>query len=244
MKDRISILNSYNEELFKIYEEFDLKSLEDNDFKIREINVLTIPIKKGERSEKLIPTILLWDLNNCLNDLKYFTGNLFLYLDHINNPLDELFYVDDKFISSTYFQNMFDRRYSLFITCCFEKAYNYWDRIGDILHSHYQDLLKPHQVDFNRIIDSVSKLDVGGEYFDWLLSFKENEYKILNNYRREFVHYYQFESKYRYNHTMNSHDLEFIEKIFLEKINFPEYFKNHLKLCLEGIYNFIEIDSN
>ncbi|MFL0684887.1 MAG: Cthe_2314 family HEPN domain-containing protein [Algoriphagus aquaeductus] len=243
MSERKKIIEHYNDEISKIYDEFNLESLEDNSFKYKDINVLQLPINRIEEYPEFIPTIVLWDLINCLKDLKFFTANLILHRDYINNPLEELLHDEGRFITSIYHQNLFDRRYSIFVTCCFEKAYNYWDRIGDVIHSHFPYLLKVHQVDFSRIIDIMEKKDFNNENLNWLILFKNNQYKELNNFRKEFVHYNQFESKYRYKHNINSDNLDIIGTLFEEKLNFSDYFMEHLKVCMEGyykLYKFIE----
>lgn len=234
------IIENYNDEIFSIYEEYNIQSLENNSFKYKDINVLNLNIKKYEKHPQFEPTIVLWDLINCLNDLKFFTANLILHKEYINNPLEELIFDEGEFITSTYYQNLFDRRYSIFITCSFEKAYNYWDRIGDVLHSHFQKSFKIHQVDFSRMIDYLVKEGIKNDNLEWLVKFKNEHYKILNQYRKEFVHYNQFESKYRYKHNMNSDNLDMISELFEEKLSFSVYFMDHLKICVEGYYHMFK----
>lgn len=240
MSERKEIIELFNKEIFKIYDEFNLETLENNSYKFKDINTLQLKIKTIEGHPEFVPTIILWDLVNCLNDLKFFTANLLLYKEHINNPLKELIIDNGEFVTSSYFQNLFDRRYSIYITCSFEKSYNYWDRIGDVLHSHFPKSLKVKQVDFSRIIDYLDKLNLNNENLNWLILFKNNDYKKLNNYRREFVHYNQFESKYRYKHSINSTNIDELNTLFKEKLHFPEFFKNHLSICLEGYYNLFK----
>ena len=82
--DRKEIIEIYNQELVEIYNQLDLQSLEDNDFSLREINVLTCPSNAGYLEERFHPTINLWDIINCNKDLKFFTGQLFLHQEFIN----------------------------------------------------------------------------------------------------------------------------------------------------------------
>ena len=230
------IIDQYNKAIFEVYKKQGLVSLEDNGFKYKGINVLQCPINPDYNEPKFQPTINLWDIVSCNKDLKFFVGQLFLYRDLINNPLEELMPIENGKLISTYYQNLYDHRYCSFITCCFEKSYNFWDRIGDTIASFFPDLLKIHQVDFSRIIDQIKTQQIEIEHFFWLLNFKENEYQELNRYRKDFVNYYQFESKYRYDHSMNLSDLIGLEKIWAEKYGFPEYFKKHLELSSEGYY--------
>ena len=225
------IIDKFYEELCKIYEKENLISLSNTGYNYKGYNVMDCPLNKNNSDKNFNHFINHWDIITCSDDLKYFTGQLFFYKPFINNPEKEVI-MPDKI--STYFQNLEDKRYLMFVTCSFEKAYNYWDRIGDRIASFFPDLLKSHQVNFSKIIDEVSKLDIESEDFMWLKGFKENQYKELNGVRKNMVHYYQYESKYRYDHTMNSSDLEKIKILWEEKISFPNYFKQHLNYALEG----------
>lgn len=156
----------------------------------------------------------------------------------MNNPLNEVITLPEanKRIS-LYDQNTYDRRYSSFVTCCFEKSYNFWDRIGDRIASFFPELIRIHQVDFVRILDRLELKGFENKHLNWLIQFKENEYKELNLYRRNFVHYYQFESYFRYQHAMNLSDFDSLSKLWLEKYGFAAYFKKHLRLSSEGYFH-------
>lgn len=237
------IIDDYNRAVMDVYTSESLISLESNKFNYKDINILMCPQNPSYQEEKFNHLINQWDLINCCNDLMYFTAQLFLHQSLINNPLKEFSVLENSELISLFHQNLYDHRYSIFVTCCFEKCYNYWDRVGDRIASFYPKLLKIWQVDFSRIIDEVDYLGVENENFKWLLNFKNNEYQQLNKYRKDFVHYSQYEAKFRYEHTMNCTDIEQLKQLWREKSEFPDYFKNQLELTVEGyyrMYKFLE----
>lgn len=237
------LIDKYNEAITDIYKSQSLSSLGANNFTYKNINVLTCPSNPNYQEKKFNHLINLWDLINCSNDLMYFTSQLFLHHSLINNPLEEFTKFGNDEVLSLYHQNLYDRRYSIFITCCFEKCYNYWDRIGDRIASFFPELLKIHQVDFARIIDRLESSGIDNENFQWLLNFKNNEYQQLNNHRKNLVHYSQYEANFRYEHAMSSTNTESLKRLWKEKSEFPEYFKSHLGFAVEGyyqMYKFLE----
>lgn len=237
------IIDDYNKAVFDIYKSKSLSSLQSNDYTIRDVNILTCPHNPNYKEKKFNHFINLWDLINCSNDLMHFASQLFLYQNLINNPLKEFIEFGNEEVLSLYHQNLYDHRYSIFITCCFEKCYNYWDRIGDRIASFYPELLKIKDVDFGRIIERVNCLGIQNENFQWLLNFKNNEYQQLNNHRKNLVHYSQYEANFRFEHMMKSTDIDNLKKLWKEKSEFPEYFKSHLEFAVEGyyqMYKFLE----
>ena len=231
------IIDEYNKAIFDVYKSESLSSLQSNNFKYEDINILTCPQNPKYQEPKFNHLINLWDLINCSNDLMYFTAQLLLHQNFINNPLKEYIEFGNEEVLSLYHQNLYDHRYSIFITCCFEKCYNYWDRIGDRIASFYPELLKIHQVDFARIIEEVNSFRIENENFQWLLNFKNNEYQQLNNHRKNLVHYSQYEANFRFEHAIKSTDIENLKKLWKEKSEFPEYFKSHLEFAVEGYYH-------
>jgi hypothetical protein len=162
-----------------------------------------------------------------------------MYREYINNPITEREFYNGKDVS-TYFQNPDDRRYSMYITCCFEKSYNFWDRIGDRIASFFPELLKIREVDFVKIIDKLSGCKIESDNFNWLLEFRNSEYKKLNEFRRNMVHYYQFEANYRFQHGENNTDFEKLNILWKEKSEFTVYFKNQLELEVIGYFKMVD----
>lgn len=231
------VIEDYNNAISDVYRTRNLSSLESNNYTYKDINTLTCPQNSDYKEEKFNHFTNLWDLINCCNDLMYFTAQLFLYQNLINNPLTEISDLGNNEVLSLYHQNIYDHRYSIFVTCCFEKCYNYWDRIGDRLASFYPELLKIRQIDFSRIIDGINSLGIENENFLWLLNFKNNDFQQLNSYRKDLVHYCQYEANFRFKHTINCTDIEYLKQLWKEKSEFPDYFKSQLELAVEGYYH-------
>jgi hypothetical protein len=227
-------LNLHHQQMLKIYQANGLRCLSDNQFKYNGVNTFAVP-DSGFQDPLWSSYKNLRDIINCNQDLMYFTGNLFLYAPFINNPLEDVDTQTFDFPVSHYHQNWYDHRYCAFVSCCFEKAYNYWDRIGDLLYSFFPSLLPSiRAVDFPRIVDAIANLGENDPDFVWLRNFKCNQYADLNRFRRDVVHYYQYETTFHAAHATNCTKLDEIAKLWEEKKSLPQYFKNHLELALEG----------
>lgn len=235
------IVELYDQAIAEIYELENLISLSDNGFSHNGINIQNNP-KSQNPPPDWNAELNFYDILNCNSDLKYFTAQLYLHVPHINNPLTEVSSDFDIWVA-TYHQNLWDRRYLLYVSCCFEKAYNFWDRIGDLLWSFHQELIKNvRAVDFSRIVGEIEKTGEKDPDFLWLRDFQGNQYQKLNSNRIDVVHYHQYESSYRHRFLLNNDKREKIEELFEEKTSFPMYFKDHLDSQIEGCcrtYNFL-----
>jgi hypothetical protein len=240
-------LLKHYEEVSKFFSKENLVSLSDNDHLYKGLNIMEI--LHFDKINPNFPTFNkfknLSDLKNCNNDLKLLTANLYLYHPHINNPTIEYkIFKGEKIF--TYFQNGPDWIYSTFVSCCYEKLYNYWDRIGDTL-AYYLDLDIPEfKVTFHSVIDKMANIKIfeSNPNFVFLKKFKENEYKEFNKHRKEVVHYYQFETTYKYLVEENNTNEDEIKKLWDWKKNMPSYFKNHLYLSCEGFIKTYELIKN
>tara|TARA_R110001583_G_scaffold33438_4_gene112924 strand:+ start:16341 stop:17084 length:744 start_codon:yes stop_codon:yes gene_type:complete len=236
-------------EIVQIIKDEKLVSLSDNEYQYKDLNVLllsSLDISNCNKSFKKFHALKnVWDLMNCNNDLKLFTAHLFYYQPLINNPINEAYLLDGEFIS-TYFQNGADWLYSSFVSSCYEKLYNFWDRIGDALAYYLNVDLKEEQINFPKVIDILNKHELIKKniYFKKLLDFKDNEFKEFNKHRKDIVHYYQFETTFSFEHAINSGDKNKIEKLWKWKNEMPEYFRQHLKSSCEGYYNTYKLINN
>lgn len=234
MPSNIEVLDFLREKILAVYTSENMVCLSDNHFDFKGVNIMAVPDAGFEHP--------LWnsyknlrDIINCNQDLMYFTGNLFLYRPLINNPLDDVDATTFDFPVSHYHQNIYDHRYCSYVSAAFEKAYNFWDRIGDLLHSFYPNLIPNiKSVDFVRMVDKVYELGERDEDFLWIRDFKDTDYADLNKFRRDVVHYYQYETTYHFNHAVNAVNFDELAILWNEKRGFPEYFKRHLGLSCEG----------
>jgi hypothetical protein len=254
--------------LFEVLRENNLKSLSDCEKKYNELQIEAIDkfrykyfknfnnnesIKKEEYSsyyvdESEISRInsqlldLFDDIKNCTNDLKLLTANLYLFHPYINNPILEKKTFNGD-VHSTYFQTFSDWNYSVYASCCFEKLYNFWDRIGDALALYLRLEIKPFSINFDSVINYLSKENNfnQNQNFIFLKSFKDEKYRHFNEYRKNIVHYKQYETMYKNHFLMNKNALE---ENWVFKNNLPEYFKAQLLLCIEGYKNTFELINN
>lgn len=242
-------INVHIKEIGQIIKDEELISLSDNNYHYKDLNVLSLissDIRNSNKSfTKFHPIKNVWDLVNCNNDLKLFTAHLFYYRPLINNPIGEASLLNGEFLS-TYFQTGADWLYSSFVSCCYEKLYNYWDRIGDALAFYLNVDIKEEQVSFSKVIDILTDHSSikEEEQFKWLLNFKNNDFLEFNKHRKDIVHYYQFETTYRFEHAICSGDRAEIEKLWEWKKLMPEYFRLHLKSSCEGYYIACKLINN
>ncbi len=174
------------------------------------------------------------DLHTCSHELLYFTALLYLYRPYINNPLKQSYEFSNRVIYSN-FQNHYGKKYTVFIDIASQKAYNFWDRIGDLIASFFPENIKPHQVFFGTALDAVDSQFKSDENYIWLHNFRENDYKELNNIRKQVVHYTTSETDYKHEHlekgTSNKEEMEKIQK---QHESQPDYYKKQIELTIEG----------
>ncbi|WP_179020207.1 Cthe_2314 family HEPN domain-containing protein [Winogradskyella forsetii] len=202
------------------------------------------------------------NLDNILftsDELAYYTANAFLYKDKINNPIKDSSSIYDKKRGKwlTYypnFQNLASKRYSMFIAGAFEKLYNLWDRLGDLLWaSYFQDSLKERAVDFSRVIDLIDNTEYNEiDSFKWLLNFKNSDYKELNDIRKNIVHYSSIDIEHKYKHMDSFEnnegkmqnilsDKNEVEKLMNERFGYYDFLKTQIEVSIEGFIKVHEL---
>lgn len=172
------------------------------------------------------------DLFICSDEMIYFTAHLFLYKPYMNNPLEagHEFYGREIFPNH---QNIEAKRYNMFADIVSQKTYNFWDRIGDLIASFFPDIIKSHQVFFASAIECIPQDFHSSDNFKWLNEFKKNEYAKLNSIRKQIVHYTTTDTDYKQRH-LKVKTREEMEILQAEREGLPEYYKNQIKLTLEG----------
>jgi hypothetical protein len=122
----------------------------------------------------------------------------------------------------------------MFADIACQVAYNYWDRIGDLIASFFPDKINPEQVYFSNTINKIPKQFQRSEHFLWLKEFQGNGYKQLNNKRRQVVHYTTLDTDFKFDHLKNVMDKNTIEKLQTEREELPDFYKQHISLTLDG----------
>lgn len=230
------IISEFNNLVARKVKEYGLK--EDAD------KIKSDPFFIGEKAkDSRLDFNITTDIGFIHSDLIFTTGLLFTLKPHINNPLIESVFLKGKEYS-TYRQNMYDSLYSMYASVCFEKLYNFWDRIGDKIANEFPEKFpNPKRVMFANVIDNLKDDFESDENFEWIIDFRNSDFKDFNNKRKLVVHYEQIETKYKEAILDNTGDMKKIEEIFLEKSTLPEFFKKHIELTNEGIvktYGFIK----
>ena len=187
------------------------------------------------------------DIDFVQSDLIYSTGILYTLRPLINNPIKE----SKQFMGkqgATYFQNLYDSLYSMYASFCYEKLYNFWDRIGDKIATEFPtEFSNPRFIMFAKVIDRIRSNNSENENLNWLFEFKDTDFREFNERRKKVVHYEQIETKYMESIFDNMYDMEKIEEIWNEKYCLPDFFKKHIELTNKGIentYKFIKSRRN
>ena len=174
------------------------------------------------------------DILFCSDELLYFTALLFLYRPYINNPLKEAYYLSDTKIYPN-IQNLYGKRYGMFADVASQKAYNFWDRIGDMIASFFPEKIDQSRVFFPTALDIIPSEFKSSSNYLWLQNFRETEYKKLNEKRKQVVHYTTSEIEYQYKHLEKGvSNREEMEKIQLEREDIADFYKRHIALTFEG----------
>lgn len=177
MKNLIEI-NNYLKLLDKIEKDNKLVCLSDNDYIHFETSVGNIPFKIStpEKLKEFDVFKNFRDLNMIIKDLKIFISNLYLYKPFINNPTKEHIYIGDT-KQITYFQNEFDSQFMTYVSVCYEKIYNFWDRIGDRIWFYFDLQIDQRDVYFPIVIKILETDYKEDENFKWFIDFLK---KITN----------------------------------------------------------------
>lgn len=235
---RKNIIKLFNDMIFQIYNEYNIRCLDDDKNLISEyykIIQLFNDLNLGLSEHQLISDIL-----NCAKDIKYTVGNLFLYRKYINNPLDEVIKIGNIELFPNY-QNIEDRRYSLYASIVAEKLYNYWDRIGDLIHLIMKVIETKNKVYFHSVIENLPPNLSESENFKWLKEFKEKDFVIINKVRKNVVHFRQLETDYYTKHIDFAHDRNEIERLQNEKEKFADDFNTQLNKTIIGFEKTIKL---
>lgn len=239
--DRHELIWEYQRSIIDLYKEHNLTSLRGLDHKY-EINGRQIIMWHSEVTRKCSVKHNgqfnyfknFDDLLFCSDELLYFTAHLYLYRPYINNPVEEGFNFSGRMVYPNY-QNLEAKRYSMFADVTSQKAYNYWDRIGDLIASFFPDKLKPHKVFFPSAIEAIPADFHNSDNYLWLKKFKENGYVELNKMRKQIVHYTTSDTDFKHKHLERTNDKEAMQELQREREYIADFYKNHISLTLIGL---------
>ena len=235
-----TLITELQEKIIEIYRKYAILNLKgpDNDYRIEGHQILSWYHKVVRKNRIKYPGAMNYfelfdDLSFCSDEIIYFTAHLFLYRPHINNPLNDVTYLNGSPIYPNH-QNIASKRYSMYANVVAEKLYNYWDRIGDLIASFFPGQLNPQRVFFPTAIAAIPQQFRASENYKWLASFLHDQYKILNETRIQTVHYIGTDGKYRTAHLKVAADRAAMEQLQAERHNLPEYYNGQIQLTREG----------
>lgn len=202
--NRLKTITDYNNILVDIYLFEDLKCLRDNEYlhfdkKINRIDEefnhsIQFLIKEYEIVESKYYTMdysnyFFFDskaeLITMSSEIKYRVGTVLIYypyLTPVNNYLDH---------------DLLAKRFHFELPIAYESLYKFWQRLSDYLLAFFPDAQindKNKRIKnsyFHTSLDYInsnySNLLCSSNY-QWIKNFRENDYKQLNKFRKEFVH--------------------------------------------------------
>ncbi len=182
-----------------------------------------------------------FDIKLVSDEILYFTASTYLYLPYINEPIQDRYKMPGGGYIYPNDQNIFAKRYDMYIDVAFEKIYNFWDRIGDLIAACLAPDLDERKVYFSTAIDNVPEVLKEDENYKWLLAYRNNQYKSLNEKRRNVVHYYSTGTNFQHEHIFSATDLEKLKKIIAERKGISDFLKNNIEETIEGYTKTLEL---
>ncbi len=190
------------------------------------------------------PTLILKeDILQCADEINLFTAFVLLYHPHLSTlrPIS-----DDKPVVWPNCK-MPDKYYYTFTNATFEKIYNFWEKIAAFIHLFFKDKQeqkkKKGKVYFTTLIDKIKgKYENDNKFtenegYQWLVKFRDNEYKELNKRRKKTVHHQSYLVTQQTGPLeQNGENTGVIKELFLsERTEIPTYLKKHIGFTNEGL---------
>ena len=230
------LISDVNDSIFSFYQQVGIES----DEFILEGEELSERFRqffyKSQPPIQIDPFTTWLEILYCLQRVRFSIGNMFLYRPYLDNPIWHSYYLETKCVYPSG-ATVYDERYFTFCEFTYQSLYHFWDRIGDSLAAAIPTNIPTTAVDFSRIIDSINNNPTlnTNPHFQWLVSFKTNEYKILNDDRKQTVHYETITSRMNrlhIKHFSNRTEVEQRQKWIESRI---DYFVDHFHRCVEGL---------
>lgn len=194
------------------------------------------------KAKKYSPRKNLDDLFFSSDEIIYFTAHLYFYRDFINNPLKDSINSSGRKLYPM-LENLAGKRYDMYLGVVYEKLYNYWDRIGDMIASFFPMKFKG-DVYFSRTINTLYKDYKDNPDMQWLKNFADTEYSNFNKERINIVHDISKNINQKWDVLKNvDSDQEAID-FQIKRESYPDYFKDMNEDCKIGFQkamNFLEV---
>lgn len=173
------------------------------------------------------------DIGRTSQEIKYLLGEVLLLRSYLTNFIANPAPFSGKIIY-TYFPTFVDSRFFRFTGLLIESLYKFWDKIGDLLAIYFTPNLQQHQIYFTTVLDSIPSIFKASNHYDWLISFKSNEYKLLNDKRKEVVHYKNIESKFHERYSENFTNRKALEELNDEKMSLTIFLVDQVNKTVIG----------
>jgi len=222
--------------LLQVYKEEELKCL--NEYEIENIIASSMfhkIIDKKNPINDFNKVDFMFDIIFISQDIKFFTGLLYILRPFINVPSEE---------HNTYFQNLYDHRFLIFASVIHQNVYTFWDRIGDLLYFFFDTGLSERNVYLSNVLNNFPTEYKESKEFKELYQIYDTKIKPILDSRTQIVHYKQLETKHHLGIFQNYDNTEFKAVLEKEKNDYPEFFKEQLYLsnyCFECTLKLIDL---
>ncbi len=225
----------FNQQIYKTYDEIGILNLDQKEFEGKNSVSFFSDILRSKKNLHPLPFSyfkLHDELNFISKDLKYITGVLHYLLPFI---------VDTEYTGGRYPQNLPDHRYLTYANFGYQSIYNFWDRIGDLLHIYFETGLPMENVYLGRVLSNMkdpynanpSHVLINPIYLK-MKDIYDNELRSFFEERNTTVHHFQLEAKYYWGNIELHKDRAASLKLNREKHAIPNFIRKHLDLLFIG----------
>lgn len=169
--------------------------------------------------------------DNLISDFQYFEELAFLsedllYVTSLLNILKENITDSSR---GKYHQTWEDHIYLRYASFGFQVIYNYWDRLGDLLHLFFKTGLSDDHVYFQRVINNFPANNRSGTYEEMVGLYKSKvaPWFIVRN---EVVHHFGLKTYHVWGTINNNNDAEKCVALQKEKESYADLFIEHLSI--------------
>lgn len=174
--------------------------------------------------KRKLPLLLEDDLFFISNDLVHFSSLLFMLRPFINDAKKE---------AGTYHQNWYDARYLSYASVLRSAVYNFWDRIGDLLHCFFATGLHDDKVYMGRVLNNFPAVHKDSVNFRQLHEIFTDHVRSLVDDRNEDAHTQSLATSHFYGIILvrGNKQREQTEN----KHRLPDFFKEQISLSYKGL---------
>lgn len=197
-------------------------------------------VRSKKENRKYKDFEVLTDLTFSHQDFLFLLAEMQLFKPYVQDYLENFTYANNK-KHYVYHHTMFDKMYLFLGSQAIQNEYIFWDKIANILNSHFKIVIINGKVFFPVIIQGLLPDILNDDDVNWLREFYNTRYKRLNKLRISAVHKIGIESKFTYGAMMSSGNEQEMKKLQDDKMKFIEELTNYAKDNFEGFECVIKI---